>query len=246
MITWEIFGLWISTALVIWIYSFAFRDNMFYKLAENIFIGAAAGYSIALALDNLTRVFILPVSKSPNVSWHLAIPFLFGVLMFMKYSRKYYWLARYAVAINIGVGTGIAMRAAAVANISRQISATILPLWSPDPVTIINNWLLVIITLGGLVYFLFTIFPREITGTTRTSIRNILQYVYRALFVIGIYGMMVGFGALFANTIMSDMAQLFSMMSSYILTQPWVSIVATVLAVVAMVFSAFRSRQASI
>lgn len=242
MISWEIFGLWISTALIIWIYSFAFRDNAFYKLAENIFVGAAAGYSIALALDNLTRVFLLPTTRSPSTSWHLAIPFLLGVLMFMKYSRRYYWLARYAVALNIGVGTGIAMRAAAVANISRQISATILPLWTPDPVTTINNWLLVLITLGGLIYFLFTVFPRKAAGATSFSIHSIFHYVYKALFTIGMYGMMIGFGALFANTIMSDMAQLFSMISSYILTQPWVSLVAIVLAVTAMILGTRRTK----
>lgn len=237
MITWEIFGLWVSAALIVWIYSFVFRDNVFYKLAENIFIGAAAGYSIALALDNLTRVFILPTTRSPSTSWHLIVPFLLGVLMFMKYSRKYYWLARYAVALNIGVGTGIAMRATAVANIARQISATIVPLWSSDPVTTINNWLLVVITLGGLVYFLFTVFPRKTEGAGTSPI----YYIYRTLFVIGMYGMMVGFGALFANTIMSDMAQLFSMLSSYIITQPWISIVATILAIVAIILSARRT-----
>lgn len=238
MISWEIFGLWVATALIIWIYSFAFRDNLFYKLAENIFIGTAAGYSIALALDNLTRIFILPTTRSPGTSWHLAIPFLLGVLMFMKYSRKYYWLARYAVALNIGVGTGIAMRAAAVANITRQISATILPLWTSDPIKTFNNWLLIIITLGGLVYFLFTIFPKRVEGPKQSW----LYYIYRALFVIGMYGMMVGFGALFANTIMSDMAQLFSMISSYIMTQPWVSIIATALAVAAMFFGARHAK----
>jgi hypothetical protein len=242
MISWEVLGAWISAALVVWIYSFAYRDNVLYKLAEHIFLGTAAGYSIALALDSLNRVLIRPAVTSPGTfwatSWHYIIPVILGVLMFAKYSRRYYWLARYAVAVNLAVGTGLALRTVPVANIVRQITATILPLWGSDPVKVVNNWLMVLITVGGLTYFLFTIFPRRVEGAPPSP----TYQVYRALYYIGIYGMMVGFGALFANTIMTRVGFLISVYLIYLQPQAWASVVAAILAAIAIVLGALRKR----
>jgi hypothetical protein len=242
MISWEVLGAWISAALVVWIYSFAYRDNALYKLAEHIFLGTAAGYSIALALDSLNRVLIRPAVTTPGTfwttSWHYIIPVILGVLIFAKYSRRYYWLARYAVAVNLAVGTGLALRAVPVANIVRQITATILPLWGSDPVKVVNNWLMVLITVGGLTYFLFTIFPRRVEGAPPSP----TYQVYRALYYVGIYGMMVGFGALFANTIMTRVGFLISIYLIYLQPQVWASIVAAILAAIAIVLGALRKR----
>ncbi len=242
MITWEVFGAWLSAAMVVWIYSFAYRDNALYKLAEHMFVGTAAGYSIALALDSLNRVVVAPAVRSPETfwaaSWHYVIPVVLGVLMFAKYSRKYYWLARYAVAVNIAVGSGLALRTAPIANIVRQVTATILPLWGSDPVKVLNNWILVLVTLGGLTYFLFTIFPRRVEGARPSP----AYWVYRSLYYIGIYGMMVGFGALFANTIMTRVGFLISIYLIYIQPEAWASIVAAVLAAVAIILGILRKR----
>ncbi|MEM0352160.1 MAG: hypothetical protein QW459_04160 [Sulfolobales archaeon] len=242
MISWDLFGAWLCAAMVVWIYSFVYRDNVFYKVAEHMFVGTAAGYSIALALDSLNRVLISPAVRSPQTflttSWHYLIPAILGVLMFAKYSRKYYWLARYAVAINIAVGTGLALRTVPIANVVRQITATIVPLWGSDPVKVFNNWVLVLITLGGLTYFLFTIFPRRVEGA-RASPQHL---VYRALYYIGIYGMMVGFGALFANTIMTRVGFLISIYLIYIQPQAWASIIAAVLAAIAIIVGILRKK----
>lgn len=242
MIGWDVFGAWLSATMVVWIYSFAYRDNVFYKIAEHMFVGTAAGYSIALALDSLNRVLISPAVRSPqaflSTSWHYIVPAVLGALMFAKYSRKYYWLARYAVAVNIAVGTGLALRTVPIANIVRQITATIVPLWGSDPQKILNNWILAIITLGGLTYFLFTIFPRRMEGARPSP----HYWVYRALYYVGIYGMMVGFGALFANTIMTRVGFLISIYLIYIQPEIWASVVAAILAAIAIILGIVRKR----
>lgn len=239
MISWDLFGAWLSAALVVWIWSFAYRDNILYKLAEHMFIGTAAGYSIALAIDSLNRVVIKPAVTSPQTfPLHYIIPVILGVLMFAKYSRKYYWLARYAVAINIAVGTGLALRTVPIANIVRQITATIVPLWGSDPIKVLNNWILVLVTVGGLTYFLFTIFPRRVEGARPAP----SYWAYRALYYIGVYGMMVGFGALFANTIMTRVGFLISIYLIYLQPQAWASLVAVILAAVAIILGILRKR----
>ncbi|MCX8184189.1 MAG: hypothetical protein RMI56_04830 [Sulfolobales archaeon] len=242
MIGWDVIGAWLCAAMVVWIYSFVYRDNVFYKIAEHMFVGTAAGYSIALALDSLNRVLVSPAVRSPHTfwsaSWHYVIPAILGVLMFTKYSKKYYWLARYAVAVNIAVGSGLALRTVPIANIVRQITATIVPLWGSDPVKTLNNWILVLITLGGLTYFIFTTFPKKAEG-----VKPSLTYlVYRGLYYIGIYGMMVGFGALFANTIMTRVGFLISVYLIYIQPQALASAIAAVLTAAAIILGILRKR----
>lgn len=232
MIDWTFAGAILSAMLVIWIYSFAFRDNMLFKLAEHIFVGTAAGYSIALAIDSINRV----VSREPAT---YIVPLMLGLLMFMKYSKKYYWLARYGVAVNLAVGTALALRVVPTANIVRQITATIQPLWDPDPIRALNNWLILLITLGGLTYFLFTIFPEK-----RFSGRpSAIYIIYRALFTIGIYGMMIGFGALFANMVMTYVGLFIGVYIQYIEPGVYGAIIATIMVAIAIIATQFVKKK---
>ncbi len=40
----EIFGAWVAVFLTLAIFSFLYKDNPFYKIAEHIFVGISAGY----------------------------------------------------------------------------------------------------------------------------------------------------------------------------------------------------------
>lgn len=236
MISLDVIGPMIGAMLVIWIYSFAFKDNAFYKLAEHVFVGTAAGYSVGLALDSLNRVAIKNLTTQPAVSWHYVVPIILGALMFMKYSKKYYWVARYGVGFNVAVGTALAVRTIPMANIVRQIQATVLPLWGSDPLTVLNNWLMVLITVGGLTYFLFTIYPKKPAAGRSSPTYT----VYRVVSMIGVYGMMVGFGALFANTIMTRVGFVISVYLIYV--QPYLeaAVIAVVLAAIAILIGMRR------
>ena len=45
---WDMFGLWVGAALTVWLFSFAFKDNALYKIAEHLFVGVAAAIFLAL------------------------------------------------------------------------------------------------------------------------------------------------------------------------------------------------------
>lgn len=230
----EVLGGGLAAAMIVWIYSFVYKDNLLYRLAEHLFVGTAAGYSIALSLDSLNRTAFSQMAKGAQY-WHLIIPIILGLLFFFKYSKKYYWVARYGVGVNIAVGTALAMRTAPMANIIKQINATILPLWvADDPLKTFNNWLMVLITLGGLTYFMFTIFPKAEGKSSPVS------GIYKALFTIGIYGMMVGFGALFANTIMTRVGFLTGIILQYLQPQFYATLIAMILAIIAIAYAVFK------
>ena len=48
----EIFGAWIAVFLTLAIFSFLYKDNPFYKIAEHLFVGISAGYWAAIAFWN--------------------------------------------------------------------------------------------------------------------------------------------------------------------------------------------------
>ncbi len=233
----EALQIWLSAALVIWIWSFVYKDNYLYRLAEHIFLGCAAGYSIGISLDSLNKTALVPLTKAPTANMHLIIAIIIGLLFFFKYSRRYYWVARYGVGISLAVGTALAFRTAPMANIIRQVNAVLLPLWTPDPVKTLNNWVHVVITLCALVYFIFTVTPRVVEGRPTTTYR-----VYDTVMKIGIYGMMVAFGATLANTIMTRLAFFISMNIQYLQPYPLESLSAIILVIIAILFAMRRAR----
>jgi hypothetical protein len=42
------FGVWVGALLTLFIFSFLYKDNPLYKLAEHLFVGISAGYYIVL------------------------------------------------------------------------------------------------------------------------------------------------------------------------------------------------------
>lgn len=233
----EAIQIWFSAALVIWIWSFVYKDNYLYRLAQHIFLGAAAGYSIGISLDSLNKTALVPLAKAPTTNMHLIIPIIIGLLFFFKYSRRYYWVARYGVGIALAVGTALAFRTAPMANIIRQVNAVLLPLWTPDPVKTLNNWIHVVITICALVYFIFTVTPRVVEARPTITYR-----VYDTVMRIGIYGMMVAFGATLANTIMTRLAFFISMNIQYLQPYPLESLSAIILVAIAILFAMRRAR----
>lgn len=49
----EIFQIWIVAFFTLALFSFLYKDNPVYKLAENIFAGLTAGYQVGLIWDTV-------------------------------------------------------------------------------------------------------------------------------------------------------------------------------------------------
>ncbi len=48
---WEIFQIWVIAFFTLSLFSFMYKDNPFYKVAEHIFAGLSAGYYVGLIWD---------------------------------------------------------------------------------------------------------------------------------------------------------------------------------------------------
>lgn len=175
----------LAAFLTLCIFSFLYKDNPFYKFAERLVAGVAAGYwTMLLYHTNFTDRVILTMQ---NGQYAYIIPILLGIGMWTRFSKKHSWISRYSIAFYIGISTGVSIPVYMYTYIFRQISATMIPFSS------ISNILVVIFVLCALFYFFFS--------KAHTGVFNVVSK-------IGIYTLMVGFGAGFGLTVMGRVALL--------------------------------------
>jgi len=101
----EIFQTWIIAFFTLALFSFMYKDNPVYKVAEHIFAGLTAGYQVGL----IWHTVILQKLWDPMVAgdWWLFIPGILGFLMFARFWEKFSWMSRVSLAFVMGVTAGI-------------------------------------------------------------------------------------------------------------------------------------------
>lgn len=207
-------GVWIAALLTLAVFSFLAGDNPAYKLAESVFVGVSAGYMMVAGFwDQLVQNLVVKLwpglsntagianldGKITEPEWIYLVPLAMGVMMLWQLAPKGGWIARWPLAFFIGATAGIKITATFEADFLRQIQATVLPLlvvareggrgvdWVASVQQSIRNSLIVLGVLTSLTYFFFSV---EHRGAVRVASR------------IGIYVLMITFGAGFAYTVM--------------------------------------------
>jgi hypothetical protein len=204
-------GVWIAALLTLCVFSYLYRDNPFYKLAESIIVGVSAGYWIVqygwtvlvakvllkLSPDTARYAFLpdTPVDARPEYLY--LIPVIVGCLIFCRLVPKVSWLGRWPLAFIVGTTAGLKLILFLNADFVRQIRSTILPLiiFSTDSTgasvmdwrTSIQNLVIVISVLSSLTYFYFSVEHKGWVGRISR---------------VGVWVLMISFGASFALTVM--------------------------------------------
>jgi hypothetical protein len=175
-----------AAVLTLAVFSFLYKDNSFYKFAEYLFVGIAAGYVVALEYHNV----IVPNLWRPLVGGDLKllVPFVLGVLLFSRFTTNFGWLSRWAIGLMVGTFSGLAIIGFAQGDLVAQIQANMLPLKTDTLLGTFSNWVIFIGLLSSLVYFFFS---KEHKGALGASAK------------LGIWFLMVSFGASYGFTVMS-------------------------------------------
>ncbi|HCX73437.1 MAG TPA: hypothetical protein DHM37_06955 [Candidatus Cloacimonas sp.] len=191
----EVLGIWIGALLTFAIFSFLYKDNPFYKVAEQIFVGLSAGYWFVY-----TIFFILlpnmynPLTENFAANWIKLIPAFLGVMMLMRLIPSIEWVSRFPIALVIGTTSGVFFLRYLKSDVINQLTATIMnPFSGNNTVMIVGQILLVIGTFTGVVYFYFS---KKHEGAFGVTAR------------IGIYFLMISFGAAFGYTAMARISLL--------------------------------------
>jgi hypothetical protein len=205
-------SIWIAALLTLCIFSFLYKDNPFYKFAEHLFVGVSAGYYIVLNFwtvvmpnmwdplakglaghgVNAARTGFLSAELG-DYRGYMLIPGLLGLLLFTRFFGRIGWLSRWPLAVIIGVYAGIKTTGFAQGDFVAQVQGSLQPLWTGSAATSLNA---VIFTVGLITSLLFFFYSREHTGALGRASR------------LGVYFLMVGFGAGYGYTVMSRVSLL--------------------------------------
>lgn len=178
------------------IFSFLYKDNPFYKVAEHLLVGVSAGYWVLILYYN---TFVPNVIQNiQGGKWWYIIPAFLGVLMWTRLVKGWTWVSRYPLAIYIGVSAGLAITLEMKAKVIEQLYGSIdlvTQMYSANASTMltINNLIILIGVVTALIYFFFS---KEHKGATGFMAK------------IGIAVLMVGFGASFGFTVMARVSLL--------------------------------------
>lgn len=208
-----IIGAWVATGLTLFIFSFLYKDNPLFKLAENLYVGVSVGYTIVKTYDTvIVHLILKPIVE--NQEWTLLIPVTIGLLMLTRYVPKAAWLSRYAFAFIVGVGAGLAIPRTVSSFILKQIEDTVRPLlmlvpgdgatfsWNlMNPASSVNVIIVLIGVSSVLFYFFFSV---EHSGPGKMVART------------GVIFLMIAFGAAFGYTVMARMSLLIGRLTDLI------------------------------
>ena len=209
----QIVQLWVGALLTLMIFSFLYKDNPLYKFAEHLFVGVSAAYWMVQGfwqqiIPNLmAKLFprqfenlVEAAQGQPPELWYI-IPLVLGLMLLTRLIGPIAWLSRWSMAFIIGYTAGSNLTRYLVSDFIRQVEKTLaLPLVA----THADNWLqwimysisnLVIFggVICGLIYFYFS---KEHTGAFGRASR------------VGIWVLMVAFGASFGYTVMARISLL--------------------------------------
>ena len=73
----DMFGAWVATGLTLFIFSFLYKDNPLFKLAEHLYVGVSVGYTIVKAYDTvIVHLIVKPIVEQGEIA--LLIPVAIG------------------------------------------------------------------------------------------------------------------------------------------------------------------------
>ncbi len=192
---WTGLGIIVAAGMTLALYSFLYKDNPLFKFAEHVFVGVAAAYVFGqywypTLYGELVAEWTDP-REGETPDWWLLMPTVIGLLMLTRFSLRLGWLSRYAFAFFVGLSAGLTIPRYISSFILAQVEPTLQPLtWSWEGL----NLLIVLVGIVGvLVYFFFSV---EHTGTAGHISK------------VGIWFLMVSFGASFGYTIMARVSLL--------------------------------------
>ncbi|HAH32559.1 MAG TPA: hypothetical protein DCL44_09635 [Elusimicrobia bacterium] len=193
--TWIILGGWLAAGLTIFLFSFLYKDNPFFKIAEHLYLGAGMGWLFQVSVANVWIPKIWePVSKGELL---VIIPSIMGLSLLTQFIPKISWISRYGFTFMMGYGSGLAIPAGLSTDFMSQVEGTIKPfslLASMSPFAIFNSLLIAFGAICVLFYFFFSV---EHKGHLK-KVSN-----------VGIYFLMIYFGAAFGNTVMARFSLLY-------------------------------------
>lgn len=198
-----VWGTWVAAVLTLAIYSFLYKDNPFYRFAESLFVGLGAAYWLAMLYHNtLVPKLFVPLFFPPEgeaVLWYRVFPGILAAFMLLRFFPKLSWLSRWSLGFVVGMYAGVNTTGFAQGDFVAQLHATVTtPLTEGGGLSIALNVAAIVGVIATLIYFFFS---KEHRGPLGATAR------------LGIWFLMVAFGASFGYTVMGRVSLLIGRMT---------------------------------
>jgi hypothetical protein len=208
-----VFEIWVAAFFTLAIFSFLYKDNPVFRLAEHVFAGVSVGYYIGLYWDTvIVQQLWVPLVQGEGLTrFWLIIPGIMGLLMFSRLSEKWSHLSRIGLAFIMGNTAGVFLLSELHGKVMYQMQATMVPQMTNH----VPNYLLTgIVVLGVISTLIYFYFSKEHVGALGVTAR------------IGIWFIMISFGAHFGYTVMGRISLLIGRV--YFLYHDWLSTLAQI------------------
>jgi len=197
-------GMMVAFVLTLLVFSYLLGDNPLFRLAQALFVGVGVGYGVVVVFHYV----LVPRLSLLATNWLLAVPpLLLGLLLWAKLQPSWSKVGNVSVAFILGVGAALAIGGALFGTLVPQVRATMLSVDPADyPSTATSNLALDagIIAVGTVCALLSFYFRAPAPGQRATLGSALVHFAGR----VGRYFIMVAFGALFANMVMSRVSLL--------------------------------------
>ncbi len=213
-------GLWLAAFFTLAIFSFLYADNSFYKIAESLVVGVSAAYwgvigfwdtlvpkMFGALTPGLVKSMVQPslVSPEPLQQISMALALILSVMMLWRLLPRGGWISAWPLAFIVGVTAGLKIVSHVESDLMAQTAVTMKPLVVrvTDASGATNMWdswwasvanvLLVVGVICCLTYFFFSVQHKGVVGGAAR---------------VGIWYLMITFGAAFGFTVMGRIALL--------------------------------------
>jgi len=211
----------IGFIFTVFILSYLIGDNVLFRVAVYVFVGAAAGYVAAVAsTEVLYPELIQPVLSGtvfadPALLIRVGVPLLGSLLLLFKIIPRLSSVGQLPMAYLVGVGAAVTIGGAILGTLLPQVSDTFngLDLISASTtgvdtlVTFFNGAVVLLGVIGTLAYFHFGATQKPDGTVRRNPAINIMAWIGRVFIA-------VTFGVLFAGVYMAALTALIERMDS--------------------------------
>ena len=185
-------GIWVAALLTLAMFSFLYGENPIYRIAEHLLVGVATGYTVLVMYFLVFKPYVWKALVQPkdaaSFTWTLLFTLL-ALLFLAPFVPKIGWLARIPSAIAVGYAAGQALPAAVQARLYPQLLSTVTAFNGARGFWDVVNALIIIVgTTAVLFYFMMTFRRGTVLGGASR---------------IGVVFLMIGFGAVFGNMVIS-------------------------------------------
>lgn len=198
---------WVAALVTIGLWTWLLdRQNVVFDLVQYLYIGLSFSYVIALQYDDYLKPALVKIGQG---DWTLVIPIIIALLLYLRYSKSFEYLSRWAVAFFVGYGAGYVLAFQPKVFLG-QVDASFYQLWgNVNGAILARNWIILLVLLASIMYFFFTVRRDSKTVNVGST--------------IGRYAIMVALGSGFGATILFRYSLLFGRV--YFIFHTWLHIV---------------------